>query len=60
MELDELQPLCQDSPEQADDTSVSEDLDAEPLLQVSSNALQQLDNDCGRFLSRKDLLIPSA
>lgn len=47
MELDELQPLCQDSPEQADDTSVSEDLDAEPLLQVSSSGLQQLDNDCG-------------
>ena len=47
MELDELQPLCQDSPEQADDTSFSEDLDAEPLLQVSSSRLRQLDNDCG-------------
>jgi hypothetical protein len=47
MELDELQPPCQDSLEQADDTSVSEDLDAEPLLQVSSSGLQQLDNDCG-------------
>jgi len=47
MELDELQPLCQDNPKQADDTSVSEDLDAEPLLQVSSSGLQQLDNDCG-------------
>lgn len=37
MELDELQPLFQDSPEQADDTSVLEDLDAEPLLKVSSS-----------------------
>jgi hypothetical protein len=47
MELDELQPLCQDSPEQADNTSGSEDLDAEPLLQVSFSGLQQLDDDCG-------------
>ncbi len=47
MELDELQPLCQNNPEQADNTSSSEDLDAEPLLQVSFTGLQQLDDDCG-------------
>lgn len=46
MELEELQPLCQDSPEPADDSSVSEDLDAEPLLQVSSSEPQQRDNGC--------------
>jgi len=46
MELDELQPLCQDGPEQAHDTSVSEDLNAEPFLQVSYSGLPQLDNEC--------------
>ncbi len=35
MELDELQPLCEDNPEQVVNISDSEDLDAEPLLHVS-------------------------